>query len=126
MPDGLEVVVHEPDQPHPDGDQKYQLGVRRPFLPFAVLGVVTGAYAVKSFGDYKAERDRVKNATPADLQNIDDKSKTFLAYSVVSALFSVGSFYIAFKPMEVRIPLERIERISFNATSSGISVAFHF
>lgn len=105
---------------------KYRLEVRRPFLPFVVLGVVTGAYAVKSYGDYQNERERVKALTPTDLQNTDDKSKTYLAYTVVSALFSAGSFYISFKTMEVRIPLERIERISFNATSSGISVAFHF
>ena len=108
------------------GGMKYQLEVRRPFLPFAVLGIVTGAYAVKSFGDYQNERDRVVNVTDPGYQNTSDKSKTYLAYSVVSALFCAGSFYIAFKPMEVRIPIERIERISLRTTASGISVALHF
>ncbi len=102
---------------------KYQVDVRHPFLPFAVLGVVTGAYAVKSFRDYQNERERIKNSTPADLQNMDDKSKTFLAYSLVSALFSAGSFYIAFKPMEFRTPMGPI---SLSATSTGVSIAMHF
>ncbi|MBN2031154.1 hypothetical protein JW824_13050 [bacterium] len=113
------------------GGMKYQLEVGRPFLPFAVLGIVTGAYAVKSFGDYQNERDRVEleriqQQLDPDYQVTSDKSKTFLAYSVVSALFCAGSFYIAFKPMEVRIPIERIERISLRTTASGISVALHF
>lgn len=110
------------------GGMKYQLEVKRPFLPFAILGIVTGAYAVKSYQDYRNEKDRIEREReaedlPSDYQYTPDKSKTFLAYSVVSALFSAGSFYIAFKPMEVRIPLERI---SLSSTASGISVALHF
>jgi hypothetical protein len=106
-----------------DEGMKYQTDVRHPFLPFAVLGVVTGAYAVKSFKDYQNERDKMLGETPPDYQNTSDKSKTFLAYSVVSALFSAGSFYIAFKPMEFRIPMTPI---SLSTTSTGLSVAMHF
>ena len=113
------------------GGMKYQLETRRPFLPFIVLGIVTGAYAVKSYGDYQNERDRVEqerilHELDPGYQNTSDRSKTFLAYSVVSALFSAGSFYISSKSMEVRVPIEPIQRISFGTTSSGFSVALHF
>ncbi len=112
------------------GGMKYQLDVRRPFLPFAILGIVTGAYAVKSFRDYQNEHDRVElekiqQQLDPDYQITSDKSKTYLAYSVVSGLFCAGSFYIAFKPMEVRIPIERIERLSLGTTSSGVTLTLH-
>lgn len=101
----------------------YYLEVRRPFLPFVVLSIATGAYAVKKFQDYQDERDRVKNSTPEDLVNTSDKSKSHLAWCVASGLFSLGSFYVAIRPMEVKVP---IGRINLSTTSNGITVALHF
>lgn len=101
----------------------YYLEVRRPFLPFMVLSIATGAYAVKKFQDYQKERDRVRNATPEEMVNTSDKSKTYLAWCIVSGLFSVGSFYVAIRPMEVKIP---IGRINLSATSNGVMLALHF
>ena len=43
--------------------ERYYLEVRRPYLPFAVLSIATGAYAVNRFQEYdrlhkKAEKQR--------------------------------------------------------------------
>jgi len=101
----------------------YYLEVRRPFLPFIVLSIATGAYAVKKFQDYQNERERVKNSTLGDLVDTSDKSKTHLAWCIASGLFSLGSFYVAIRPMEVKVP---IGRINVSTTSNGITVALHF
>ena len=101
----------------------YYINVRRPFLPFIVLGAAAAAYSVKKYNDYSNERNRINSSTPEDLVNMEDKSKTHLAWCVVSGLFSVGSFYIAFKPMEMKVP---IGRLNLSATSQGITLALHF
>ena len=106
---------------------KYYLEKRHPFLPFIVLGVATGIYSVKKFQDYQdhhreAEELKIDIAGP-EYTNLRDQSKKDLAWCVVSGLFSVGSFFIAFKPMEVKIP---IGRINVSTTSNGFRVALHF
>ncbi len=52
----------------------YYLEVRRPFLPFIVMSIVTGAYCVKSFQSYNYERNRVKNADLVEQGNISDNT----------------------------------------------------
>jgi len=105
----------------------YYREVRHPFLPFMVLSVATGVYSVKRFQDYKehhrqAEDEKLKNAGP-DYTNLNDQSKRDLAWSVVSALFSAGSFFVALRPMEVRVP---IGRINLSMMPNRVSLAFRF
>jgi len=105
----------------------YYVEIRRPYLPFAVLGIATGVYAVKKFQDYKDHKeqaDRIKKKEGAsDHQYLADESKKDLAWCIVSGLFSVGSFYVALRPMEVKVP---IGRINLSARSGRITLALHF
>lgn len=103
---------------------RYYIEVRRPYLPFVVLGIAAGVYCVDRFQEYQKERERIKNSIPQDeLKNVDDKSGTYLAWSVVSGLFSIGSFYVAFKPLEVKIPMGQL---NLSATPNRVMLSFHF
>ena len=109
--------------------QRYRIETKRPFLPFVILGVATGAYAVHEFQNYQDHARRAQDkleeldSTDPDYTYLHDKSKKSLAYSIVSGLFCVGSFYVALKPIEVKIPLGRI---NLGATPQGIQLALHF
>lgn len=105
---------------------KYYLEVRRPFLPFIVLGIASGAYGIKKYQDYSDNRRKANDALagggiPADYQYLNDQSKRDMAWCIVSGLFSAGSFYVAFKPMEVKVPIGPIN-IGFHPR--GVTVAF--
>lgn len=105
---------------------KYYMEVRRPFLPFIVLGVAAGAYGIKKYQDYSNNRQKRQDALagggiPQDYQYLDDQSKRDLAWCIVSGLFSVGSFYVAFKPMEVKVPIGPIN-IGFHP--KGVTLVF--
>ena len=105
----------------------YYVEIRRPYLPFAVLGIATGVYAIRRFQDYKDHKDQadfaLQEADAADHQYLADESKKDLAWCIVSGIFSVGSFYVALRPMEVRVP---IGRINLSASSDRITLALHF
>ena len=58
-------------------------------------------------------------------QNLKDQSKNDMAWCVVSGLLSLGSLYVALRPMEVKIPIARI-KLSAVPTPQGITLAFHF
>lgn len=105
----------------------YYVEIRHPYLPFAVLGIATGVYAVSRYQDYrdhKEQADRaLQDAGATDHQYLADKSKSDLAWSIISGLFSIGSFYVALRPMEVKIP---IGRINLSANSNRITLALNF
>lgn len=106
---------------------RYHLEVRRPFLPFIVLSIATGAYAIKRYQDYKdhkdqAEAELLKDAG-SEYTNLNDQSKKDLAWCIISGLFSLGSLYVALRPMEVRVPMGRI---NLGMTSRGVTLALHF
>ena len=105
----------------------YYLEKRRPFLPFVILSVAAGAYSVRKYRDYQdhhdqAEAEKLIEAGP-EYTNLKDQSKKDLAWCVVSGLFSLGSFYVALKPMEVRVP---IGRINLSMAPRGVTLALHF
>lgn len=103
---------------------KYHLEVRRPFLPFLVLGLATAAYSVKKYQDYRTHRDQAEEEKIGpEYTNLSDQSKKDLAWCIVSGLFSAGSVYVALRPMEVKVP---IGRISLSSTSTGVTLALHF
>lgn len=108
---------------------RYYLEVRRPFLPFVVLGVATGVYAVNKYQEYQDKRRLADDALAGigeegqDYTYLNDQSKKALAWCIVSGLFSAGSFYVAIRPMEVKIP---IGRIKLSTTPGGVSLALHF
>ncbi|HHS12495.1 MAG TPA: hypothetical protein ENN03_01870 [bacterium] len=101
---------------------RYYLKKSLPFLPFTLLGAASGAYAVHQYNNFRDEQERVKD-TPDDVNNITDRSNTHLALCIVSGIFAVGSIYIAFRPMEVKVPLGRI---NISANPRGITLALRF
>ena len=107
---------------------RYFVEKRRPFLPFLILGTATGIYSFKKFKDYKDHKKQADDlAAQAGMQegyqNLNDQSKRDLAYGIVSAIFSVGSYYISLKPMEVKVPMGKI---NLSASPRGINLALHF
>jgi hypothetical protein len=70
----------------------------------------------------QAEAIKLQNAGP-EYTNLEDQSKNDLAWSIVSGLFSIGSFYIASRPLEVKIP---VGTISVSTTSKGFNIALNF
>ena len=102
----------------------YYLEVRRPFLPFIVLAITSGAYCIDRYGQYRNDKEDAEDAVgdEDELQYLNS-SKKALAATIISGLFCVGSFYIALRPMEVRVP---IGKIRMSATSSGVTLALHF
>ena len=109
--------------------ERYRIETKRPFLPFIVLGVATGIYAVHEFQNFqdhaRLAKDKLFNVDSNDptYTYLHDKSKKSLAYSIISGLFSVGSFYISLKPLEVKVPLGRI---NLGATPQSVTLALHF
>ena len=101
----------------------YYLEVRRPFLPFVALSVVSGIYAVGRINDYKEKQNEADQLEAEARADYLKKSNQDLAMGIVAGLFSVGSFIIAIRPMEVRVP---IGRINLSATSRGVTLALHF
>lgn len=107
--------------------ERYYLEVRRPFLPFMVLSVACGAYSVVKFQDYKRNHDKYekeKKATGAgDVSNLNDNSKKDLSAGVVLAVCSVGTFIMAIKPMEVKVP---VGKIKISMAPNGMELALNF
>jgi hypothetical protein len=107
--------------------ESYYLERKRPFLPFIVLSAATGAYSVKKFQDYQDNRKKSKAETEStgdsNMQNFKDQSKKDLAECIVSGLFCAGSLYVAFKPIEVKIP---IGKINVSAIPNGVSLSLSF
>jgi hypothetical protein len=107
--------------------QKYYLEVRRPFLPFIVLGVAAGAYGYKRFNDYA---DLHKSAEAElqdqgqDVTNTKDQ-KTALAEGIASLLVCAGSFYIALRPLKVKVDMGTIE-LSLQAPRPGVMLSLKF
>lgn len=110
-----------------ESGERYYLEKKRPFLPFIVLSVATGAYSIKKYQDYRDNRDKSKKETSqtgqSDLQNFKDQSKKDMAECIVSGLFCAGSLYVAFKPIEVRVP---IGKINISAIPNGVMLSLQF
>lgn len=110
-----------------ESGESYYLERKRPFLPFIVLSVATGAYAVRKYQDYqdnsKKSKEEVVDTGQSDLQNFKDQSKKDLAWSIGSGLFCIGSLYVAFKPIEVKVP---IGKINLSATPNRVMLSLEF
>jgi len=106
---------------------RYRITVNRPFLPFAILGAASGGYAIKRFRDYtkahkNAESEIAEQNLDSDTQNTKDEKK-ILGESVFWVIVSVGSFYVALKPVEVKVP---IGRLNLSIAPNKIQFALHF
>ncbi len=105
---------------------RYRITVNRPFLPFAILGAASGGYAIKRYRDYtKAHKDAEKELVDeglSDTSNTKDEKK-ILAESILWGILSVGSFYVALKPIEVKVP---IGRLNLSIAPNKIQFALHF
>ncbi|MCK5149052.1 hypothetical protein KAR48_20015 [bacterium] len=85
---------------------RYRIEKRRPYLPFLILTGAGAAYAVKQFDEYKKNKKEADAEIRVDdIQNLNDKSKRNLATSIVSGIISIGTAYIALRPIEVKTPL---------------------
>lgn len=106
---------------------RYRVMTNRPYLPFAILGAASGGYAIKRFNDYqkvrKAATEEVsQQGLDPNTQNTKDEKK-ILAESILWGIVSIGSFYIALKPVEVKVP---IGRINLSMGVNRIQFALHF
>ncbi|MBN2105571.1 hypothetical protein JW835_16150 [bacterium] len=107
--------------------ERYYTEVRRPFLPFAVLSIASGAYAINRFQEYdrlhkKAEKERKEAQVDPETINTKDQ-KNAMAAGIVSSILSVGSLYIAIRPMEIKVP---IGKVKVSSTLNGVNIALHF
>ena len=107
--------------------ERYYQEIRRPYLPFAVLGIASGVYAVNRFQEYnrlhdKAEQESELAGVDPETINTNDQ-KNAMAAGIVSSIISVGSFIVAIRPMEIRVP---IGKVKVSGVSNGIQVALHF
>ena len=107
--------------------ERYYLEVRRPFLPFMVVSVACGAYSVVKYQDYQRSHARFEKqkqeADAADATNLQDTSKKDLSTSVILAVCSAGTFIMALKPMEVKVP---IGKIKIGMTPNGVRLSMNF
>lgn len=105
--------------------ERYYYEVRRPFLPFTVLSVACGAYSVVQYQEYKKEKDRIKELEKdaEGAQSLDDKSGQHLTASIVLAVCGAGSFIMAIKPMEVKVP---VGKIKVGMSPTGVRLALNF
>ena len=106
----------------------YLIQKKHPYLPFAVLGLGAGAYAVDRYKEYNRRKDRYNQQVnepdfDPELQNVQDNSGKALAECVIAGLFSAGSFYMAFRPLEVKIPTGKI-RVS--AVPNRVLLSYSF
>ena len=105
---------------------RYRIAVNRPFLPFAILGVASGGYAVKRYRDYQKAHDSAEKELAdeglSDTSNTKDEKK-ILAESILWGIVSAGSFYVALKPVEVKVP---IGRLNVSIVPNKIQFALHF
>jgi hypothetical protein len=105
--------------------ERYYYEVRRPFLPFTVLSVACGAYSVIQFQEYRKEKknyDDQKKEQP-DVQNLQDKSGQHMTAGIVLAICSTGTFLMAVKPMEVKVP---VGKIKIGMAPNGVRLALNF
>jgi hypothetical protein len=104
--------------------ERYYFEVRRPFLPFTVLSVACGAYSVIQFQEYNKEKARIeKLERENEATSLDDKSGQHMTAGVVLAVCSVGSFIMAVKPMEVKVP---VGKIKIGMSPTGVRLALNF
>jgi len=107
--------------------ERYYLEVRRPFLPFMVVSAACGAYSVVKYQDYQRIHSRYEKekqeAGAGGTVNLKDTSKKDLSTSVVLAVCSAGTFIMALKPMEVKIP---IGRIKLGMAPTGMRLSLNF
>jgi len=107
--------------------QSYFVEKRHPYLPFSILGIACAAYSVNRFQEYsrgqkRADDENQQAGVTPGTQNTRASSKA-LAAGIVSGLLSAGSFYVALRPLEVRVPTGKI---SISAAPSGVNVSLRF
>lgn len=109
--------------------ESYYIEKRRPFLPFMVLGAVSAAYSVNRFQEY----NRLHSAANAELDQLganpgertsNDTTKP-MAMGIVAGLFSAGCFYVAMRPMELKIPIGKL-KVGMDPQANGVQVALDF
>lgn len=104
--------------------ERYYYEVRRPFLPFTVLSVACGAYSVIQFQEYsKLKKKYNDQKEDPDVQNLRDNSGQHLTAGIVLAVCGAGSFIMAIKPMEVKVP---VGKIKVGMSPTGVRLALNF
>jgi hypothetical protein len=104
--------------------ERYYTEVRRPFLPFTVLSVACGAYSVIQFQEYSKEKNRIRKLEKEnEATSLDDKSGQHMTAGIVLAVCSAGSFIMAVRPMEVKVP---VGKIKVGLAPAGVRLALSF
>ncbi len=102
---------------------RYKVKVGRPYMPLSILGVAAGIYSVTEFNRYSKNKKKYEAQEEENQADYLGKSNQALATGIASAIISVGSFYIALKPVEMKIPVGRIQ---VSAASNQVQVSLHF
>jgi hypothetical protein len=102
-----------------EAGMSYYIDVKHPFLPLGILGIGAGIYAVNRFQAYQ-ENQRETSATGE--QNLSS-SKTALALGIASTIVSLGSFYVALRPLEMKVP---IGKIKMSVMPGSVRLALNF
>jgi len=104
-----------------EAGERYYLEIRRPFLPFTIVSVACGAYSLVKFQDY--QRNRRENQPGESGETNLKASKKDLNWGIILAVCSVGTFIMAIKPMEVKVPIGKI-KLSMTPTGAGLALNF--
>jgi hypothetical protein len=105
--------------------ERYYYEVRRPFLPFTVLSVACGAYSVIQFQEYSKEKKKfnLQKKEQPNVQNLSDKSGQHMTAGIILTICSTGTFIMAIKPMEVKVP---VGKIKVGMSPTGVHLALNF
>jgi hypothetical protein len=110
---------------------RFRVEKRRPFLPFLIITGVSAAYGVQKYKDYEKHRDEADEQKAIfgedneEYINLNDKSKRDMAMTVISGVVSLGTAYIALRPIEVKTPLGPLN-LSMGVKANQVQLAIHF
>lgn len=105
-----------------DEGMRYVIQKKYPYMPFGVLSIASGAYSVNRYQEYKRRKDRFKSEDTGE-QNLQDNSGNALAECVIFGVVAAGALYVAFRPMEVKVP---IGKINLSAVPGQVRLSLNF
>ncbi|HDQ45580.1 MAG TPA: hypothetical protein ENN17_08810 [bacterium] len=100
----------------------YIIQKKYPYLPFGVLTIASGAYAVNRYQEYERRKERFKEADTGE-QDLRDNSGNALAESVIFGVVSLGALYVAFRPLEIKVP---VGKINLSAVPGQVRLSLNF
>jgi len=105
---------------------RYRVEKRRPFLPFLLLSGAAAFYSAHQIEEYRKNKKEADDAIfDEDIIYLNDKSKRNMAFSIISGFVSVGTAYIALRPIEVKTPIGPI-KLSMGVRNNRVQLSMNF